>query len=304
MLPAIRHAELCRTLNEHSYAYYVLAKPIITDAEYDVLYRELLALEKSHPELVTPSSPSQRVGATPRDDVTKVEHEVRMYSLDNTYNSDELHEFDRRVREGLPAETSYGYICEPKIDGASIEIIYEAGRLTLASTRGDGKVGEDVTTNIRTISALPLEIADTRRFTLRGEVYIRGDALETINVTRVKSGEAPFANPRNAAAGSLRLLDPRLAAKRPLEVFVYDLVEPYYPNHAEMLRELARLRLPTHRMEGSCQSVDKVLSYIRRFDQERLTLPFDTDGVVIKVNEIALRETLGFTARYPRWATA
>ena len=304
MLPAIRHAELCRTLNQHAYCYYVLAAPTISDAEYDVLYRELLSLESSHPELVSPSSPSQRIGASPRDDVQKVEHRVRMYSLDNTYTPSELSDFDRRVREGLPPNTEYSYVCEPKIDGASIEIIYEGGTLQLASTRGDGKIGEDVTSNIRTIASLPLEIPDDRRFTLRGEVYIRGDALAAINLTRVKDGEAPFANPRNAAAGSLRLLDPRLAANRPLRVFVYDLVEPYFDTHTEMLHALASMRLPTHRQELGCDNVGEALSFIQNFDVQRHELPFDTDGVVIKLNQLAYREILGFTARYPRWATA
>ena len=183
----------------------------MSDAEYDAMFNELKAIEVDHPELRTPASPTQRVGAVPREGFTKVTRSVRMYSLDNAYDADELREFDRKVREGL-GEQAYAYVAEPKIDGASIEVTYEGGVFALATTRGDGETGEDVTENVRTIRSIPLRIEETRPLTVRGEIYIRGADLDAVNEQRVAQGEAPFANPRNAASGSLRLMDPRITA--------------------------------------------------------------------------------------------
>ncbi|MBX3247200.1 MAG: NAD-dependent DNA ligase LigA [Myxococcales bacterium] len=301
--PAERHRALCDEIARHAHAYYVLDLPTVSDAEYDALYRELLALEEAHPELVTPSSPSQRVGAAPREGFRKVERAVRMYSLDNAYSADDLREFDRRAREGAGVDT-IAYVAEPKIDGASIEVTYEDGRLVLASTRGDGAVGEDVTSNVRTIRAVPLEVSERRRMTLRGEIFIRPADLEAVNEMRRTAGEPEFANPRNAAAGSLRLLDARLTAERPLRAVFYDLVERYFETHHEMLAHLHAVGLPTHRRDTRCEGIDAVLEFIARFDSERHGLPFETDGVVVKVDELSLRDELGFTARFPRWATA
>lgn len=300
--PAARHAELCDALREHNHRYYVLDAPTISDAEYDALLRELVAIEQEHPELRTPASPSQRVGAPPKEGFVKVERAVRMYSLDNAYDEEELREFDRRIHEMIGE--GYSYVAEPKIDGASIEVRYEEGFLVQASTRGDGRVGEDVTANVRTIRAIPLRIAHSEPMTLRGEIFIRPADLETVNELRASRGEAPFANPRNAAAGSLRLLDPRATAERPLRVAFYDLVQEPYESHTAMLEALAELGLPTHRQHRHCEDIDAVLAYIARFDELRETLPYETDGVVIKLDEIRLRDSVGFTSRFPRWAIA
>ena len=213
--PKARHEQLSRELEEHNHRYYVLDQPSISDAEYDKLFRELVAIEKEHPELSSAASPTQRIGAQPREGFSKVKRPVRMFSLDNAYSEAELREFDRRAREGLELEQVV-YVAEPKLDGASVEVVYEGGVLTLASTRGDGETGEDITSNVRTIRAVPLSIPYQGRLTVRGEVIIHREDLEQINEQRTARGEEPFANPRNAAAGSLRLLDPRLTAARPL----------------------------------------------------------------------------------------
>lgn len=302
--PKARHAALVELIRAHDHRYYVLDSPTVSDAEYDALFRELRALEAAHPELVTPSSPTQRVGAAPREGLTKVRHETRMFSLDNAYSEDDLREFDRRIRERLPEGSSFAYVAEPKIDGASLEVIYEDGKLTLAATRGDGAVGEDVTENARTIRSLPLTIDDRRRFTLRGEVFIHREDLEAINRARAERSEDPFANPRNAASGALRLLDAREAEGRGLRVVLYDLVEPHFASHAAMLEGVAALGLPTHRLERRAETLEEAMDYVREFDTRRRALPYDTDGVVLKVDELALRGTLGFTARFPRWAIA
>jgi DNA ligase (NAD+) len=299
-----RHAELCRELEQHNHSYYVLDAPSISDAHYDRLFRELTALEAAHPELVSPSSPSQRVGAEPREGFVKVVRKVRMFSLDNAYSEAELLEFDRRARDGLGELETLTYVAEPKLDGASIEVSYVAGKLSLASTRGDGETGEDVTANIRTIRALPLQLSTPETVTLRGEVVIRKQDLAAINEVRVTRGEEPFANPRNAAAGSLRLLDPKLTAERPLRVLFYDSVEPLAGTHKETLDKLASLGLPTHRLERRCASIAEAIAYCTQFDAERLKLPYETDGVVIKVDALAQRKQLGATSRFPRWAIA
>jgi DNA ligase (NAD+) len=302
--PAERHQELCARIAEHDYRYYVLDQPQISDREYDALFGELKALEARYPELVTPTSPSQRVGEQPREGVTKAEHAQPMYSLDNTYNEDELREFDRRVRGGLKSATRVRYVVEPKLDGASIEVIFRQGALYAGITRGDGRLGEDVTANVRTIRSLPLSIDDKRPLTLRGEVVIFRRDLEAINEQRNALGEEPFANPRNAAAGSLRLLDAQLAAQRPLRLFLYELVERYYSTHSQALKALKTIGLPTHTLEQTCENIDEVLSYVDRFAQKRKDLSFETDGVVVKVDDLAQRDVLGATARFPRWAIA
>lgn len=299
-----RHAQLARALNEHNHRYYVLDAPSISDAQYDALFRELSALEAAHPELITPNSPSQRVGAAPREGFVKVKRKVRMFSLDNAYSEAELLEFDRRAREGLGDLESVTYVAEPKLDGASIEVTYENGQLSLASTRGDGETGEDVTVNIRTIRALPLSIAHSGTLTLRGEVVIRKQDLAAVNEQRITRGEEPWANPRNAAAGSLRLLDPRITAERPLRVLFYDSVEPLGASHKETLEALHALGLPTHRLERRCQGIAEAIAYCQEFDLARKKFPYETDGVVIKVDALAQRRQLGSTSRFPRWAIA
>ena len=303
MKPAERHAELCAEIARHDYLYYVRDAPEISDRQYDRLFQELKDLARAHPELGQPSSPTQRVGERPRQGVVKVEHEHPMFSLDNSYDEDELREFDRRVRDGL-GHAGYSYVAEPKLDGASIETIFDGGALHLGVTRGDGRVGEDVTDNVRTIRAVPLTIDEPRKLTLRGEVVIYRRDLDAMNDKRVARGEEPFANPRNAAAGALRLLDSREAAERQLRVFYYDIVERHYETHAQALDAIDRLGLPSHKLHRLCKDVDEVLGFVHDFDARRSSLPYETDGVVVKVNELALRDELGTTARFPRWAIA
>lgn len=302
--PAARHAALVELIAEHNRAYYTLDAPVISDAEYDKLFRELRALEAAHPDLVTASSPTQRVGSVLTEGFGKVVHAHRMMSLDNAYEESDLRDFDRRVRDGLREGERVRYVCEPKIDGLSIEVAYRGGKLVQAATRGDGTIGEDVTANLRTIRALPLTIADPRDLTVRGEVLIYREDLETINEARVAAGEEAFMNPRNAAAGSLRQKDPRKTAERPLRVFFYDLVERVFETQHEMLRGLHALGLPTHRREHVADDLEAVLAFIADFDVKRRTLPYETDGVVVKVDSFGQREHLGATSRFPRWATA
>ncbi|MGD8858670.1 MAG: NAD-dependent DNA ligase LigA [Myxococcales bacterium] len=305
MKPAERHTQLCAEIARHDRLYYVLDAPEISDREYDRLFQELKALEAEHPELVTPDSPTQRIGEKPREGVVKVEHEHAMFSLDNTYNEGELREFDRRVREGIGEDDArVRYVAEPKLDGASLEVIYEGGKLVLGATRGDGRVGEDVTTNVRTIRSLPLTIDEPRKITLRGEVVIYRKDLETVNERRRHAGEEPFANPRNAAAGSLRLLDSREAAQRPLRIFFYDMVERYWQTHHSALDHIEALGLPTHGLHRVCEDLDAVHDFIVDFDTRRGALPYETDGVVVKVDRLDQRDALGTTSRFPRWAIA
>lgn len=305
MTPAERHARLCAQVAEHDYRYYVLDAPSISDTAYDAIFHELQALERAHPELVTSASPTQRVGGKPREGVTKIEHEHPMYSLDNAYDETALREFDRRVREGLDAsDAAVRYVAEPKLDGASIEIVYRDGVLSTGATRGDGKVGEDVTTNVRTIRALPLRVDELRKLTLRGEVVIYKRDLDAINELRRARDEEPFANTRNAAAGSLRLMDARETATRPLRVFFYEVVERYWPSHRAALEALRALGLPSHGLHRVCADVDAVLTHISAFDKERKDLPYETDGVVVKVDQFVDRDRLGATSRFPRWAIA
>ena len=299
-----RHHALSRELEQHLHAYHVLDAPTISDADYDRLYRELLAIEAAEPELVTPHSPSQRVGSAPLSALPKLKRAVRMYSLDNAYSEADLRAFDERVRTGLGAEEAVTYVTEPKLDGASIEVVYQEGRLLQASTRGDGETGEDVTANLRTIRSLPLTIDYPERLTLRGEVVIRREDLAQVNELRKARGEELFANPRNAAAGSLRLIDPKLTAERPLRVIFYDTVEPVARAHADTLKALKKLGLPTHGRERVCHGIEAVLAYIEEFERARFDLPYDTDGVVIKLDDLGERKNLGTTTRFPRWATA
>lgn len=304
MDPRQEHARLQAEISEHDRRYYVLNAPTVSDRAYDALFDALRALERAHPELVTPQSPTQRVGERPRDGVEKVPHAHPMFSLDNTYDEDALREFDRRVRDGLASDAVFAYVAEPKLDGASLEVIYEEGQLLRGITRGDGRVGEDVTHNVRAIRSVPLTVAEPRTLTLRGEVVIWRQDLERINALRAQRGEEPFANPRNAAAGALRLLDSRQAAERHLRVYFYDLVERYHASHDDVLSALPPLGLPTHGQHARCDDLAAVLQYIERFDRTRTDLPYDTDGVVIKVDALPQRDLLGSTARFPRWAIA
>jgi len=301
-----RHAELLREIRAHDYRYYVLDDPELSDREYDALYRELLEIEAAHPELITPDSPSQRVGSTPRSALRMVEHVIPMMSLDNTYSPEELGEFVRRVRAGLPTGAEPVFCLEPKLDGASVELLYRDGALVGGSTRGDGVTGEDILQNLRTIRSLPARIPHAGPLTLRGEVVIFRRDLERINREREATGEAPFANPRNAAAGSLRMLDPRVVARRPLRCFVWQVVEgsDLAPTHSAALDRLAELGLPTHRKHRVCRDLDAILAEITRLEAERADYPFEIDGAVVKVDAFEQQAILGATAKFPRWAIA
>ena len=317
--PAARHRALVLALQAHAHRYYVLDDPTVTDAEYDLLYRELVALETAHPQLVTPTSPTQRIGGEPRGDLLRHERPERMYSLDNAYSRDDLALFDERVRKGLPDGEDIVYVAEPKLDGASLEVVYRVDRaanlatLAMATTRGDGKVGEIVTENVKTIRGLPLVIelepavaAATDQLTVRGEVIIHRAELAAVNVEREAAGEEPFANPRNAASGSLRMLDPRVVARRPLRISLYQLVEgpTLFATHRESLAWMARARLPTHRREVTGRTVDELWATIQELDRARASYPFETDGVVLKVDAYRQQQILGETSKFPRWATA
>ncbi|MDD5305807.1 MAG: NAD-dependent DNA ligase LigA [Deltaproteobacteria bacterium] len=301
---AARHAALIREIAEHDRRYYVENAPIVTDREYDRLFAELKALEEARPSLRTASSPTQRVGGTPQAGFARVKHVTRMGSLDNTYSRDDLLAFLSRVETALGGFPRF--VVEPKLDGASLELVYREGALVLAATRGDGVEGEDVTNNARTIRSLPLGIPCRGEVVVRGEVLIDRAALEAVNAEREVAGEAPFANPRNAAAGSLRLLDPSITAGRPLRVFLYELVlaPDAFASHLECLRFIASQGLPSHRLERMCASADEVLAAVESFGAARAGLPFDIDGAVIKVDDLGARKRLGSTSRFPRWAVA
>jgi DNA ligase (NAD+) len=301
-----RHRKLVEEIRAHDHRYYVLDDPLIADRDYDALYAELRELERQYPELATLESPSQRIGAEPRGALRTVPHVVPMMSLDNTYNEADLAEFVRRVRQGLPAALTPSFCVEPKLDGGSIEVLYRGGKLVQGSTRGDGQNGEEITQNLRTVRSLPLTIAYQGNLTLRGEVVIYRRDLDRINQARVAAGEAPFANPRNAASGSLRMLDPRVVAERPLRVMAWQVVEgaALADTHSGALDALAELGLPTHRLHRVCESFEEVWAAIAAIDAARKDYPYETDGAVVKVNAFTQQAILGATAKFPRWAIA
>ncbi len=303
-LAAHRHATICREIAAHDYRYYVLDDPAIGDVSYDGLQRELRAIEAEFPLLVTPESPSQRVSGAPRAGLRKVLRDVKMYSLDNAYAAADIAAFAARCAAALGPNT--GLFCvEPKLDGASLEVTYEDGRLTLATTRGDGGEGEEVTANVRTIRSLPLAIAHAGKLTLRGEVVFYKRSLVALNEARELEGNEPFANARNAAAGSLRMIDPREVAKRPLRVLFYQLLEgpSLHASHSESLAFLRSLALPTHGLEVVV-SPDAMGPELTRLEGVRASYPYETDGAVVKVDSYAGQGELGFTSKYPRWAMA
>ncbi|MGP8246117.1 MAG: NAD-dependent DNA ligase LigA [Bryobacteraceae bacterium] len=311
MSDAAREVERLRDeLRRHEYLYYVADQPEISDAEYDALMRRLVDLEKEHPELASPDSPSERVGGKPREGFVKVRHSSPMLSLDNALSEAELRDFDRRVAELLPGE-SYRYMAELKMDGLSTAVRYREGRFTQAVTRGDGEIGEDVTENARTIRSLPLRVNARAglpdEFEARGETVMNRRAFERLNAERDANGQARFANPRNAAAGSLRVLEPRVTASRRLDFYPYFLLvdgEPALATQSEALEALERLGFKVKRQRQLCAGVDEVLEFCARWEAARDTLPYEIDGVVVKVDAVAQQRALGFTARAPRWAIA
>jgi DNA ligase (NAD+) len=298
---------LRETLRRHEHLYYVLDQPEISDAEYDVIMRRLQALEAQHPELITPDSPTQRVGGKPREGFVKVPHSSPMLSLDNALNEDELREFDRRVHDLLDGQ-SFEYVAELKLDGLSMAAHYRGGRLRQAITRGDGLVGEDVTENARTIRSMPLKIkSDFAEFEARGETIMPRKSFEKLNADREKQELAPFANPRNAAAGALRALEPSVTASRQLEYFAYFLLVDgrfYYDSHWESLDALAKMGFKVNPRRKKCAGVDELLEFCHEWETKRESLPYEIDGVVVKVDSVRQQQALGWTAKAPRWAIA
>jgi DNA ligase (NAD+) len=301
--------KLRRQIEYHNSKYYVDAAPEISDREFDRLLEELKTLEAEHPELVTPDSPTQRVGGQPIDGFRTVRHHEPMLSIDNTYSADELREFDRRIRRLAEGE-SITYVVEPKIDGVAISLTYEEGLFTVGATRGDGVRGDDVSHNLKTIHELPLRLrtdVPPKLLEARGEVYMNRDELARINRERIARNQEPFANPRNSTAGSLKLLDPRLCAQRRLRLFAYSLgaregTEVH--SHLESLDLLRQFGFPVNPHTASFGSMDEVIDFCHSWEKKRNELPYDTDGLVIKVDDYAQRRRLGFTSKAPRWAVA
>ncbi len=308
---AIQIEQLRQQINHHNYQYYVLDTPEVPDAEYDRLYRTLQSLEKQFPELITRDSPTQRVGDVPLSSFAQVKHEIPMLSLDNVFNEEELRDFYRRVRQRLDTDVAIEFAAEPKLDGLAVSLLYEKGILIRAGTRGDGTTGEDITQNIRTIPSVPLHLMGKevpQILEVRGEVFMPKAGFESLNRKAREKGDKVFANPRNAAAGSLRQLDPRVTAERPLAMYCYAVgrVEPKQElsTHAEMLDMLMHLGLPVCKERAVVKDVEGCLDYFNAMAAKRNALPYEIDGIVYKVNRLDWHKTLGFVAKAPRWAIA
>ncbi len=300
-----RIEELKEQLNRWSHEYYVEDKPTATDAQYDKAYHELVALEVEHPEFVTPDSPTQRVGGEVLDQFQKVTHTNPMLSLSNAFSKEDLEEFDARLRK--LTNRAIEYVCELKIDGLSIALTYQNGQLVLGATRGDGTTGEDVTGNVRTIKSVPLSLKEPWNIEVRGECYMPKKSFVALNQSREEEGLEVFANPRNAAAGSLRQLDSKIAAKRNLSVFLYSspsVEELNVSTQEELLEKMAEIGFVTNPERLKCQTIDEVWNYIETIAAKRPDLPYEIDGMVIKVNDFADQEEIGFTVKAPRWAIA
>ena len=296
--------ELHDLLNQYSYEYYVKDNPSVPDSEYDKLLRELIDIEHAHPELKTDDSPTVRVGGEAQSSFEKVNHETPMLSLGNAFNEEELRRFDERIREHIG---KVEYMCELKIDGLAVSLKYEDGRFVQGLTRGDGTTGEDITENLRTIHAIPLKIKEPLNVEVRGEAYMPRRSFMRLNDEREKNKEQPFANPRNAAAGSLRQLDPKLAAKRKLSVFLYsvnDFTDFNATTQSDALDELDRLGFKTNHERARVEDIEGVLEYIKKWTKQREQLSYDIDGIVIKVNDLDQQDEMGFTQKSPRWAIA
>ncbi|MHB8790902.1 MAG: NAD-dependent DNA ligase LigA [Desulfobulbaceae bacterium] len=305
-----RLSALRREIEYHNQRYYVLDDPVIADADYDQLFRELLQLEEQYPRLVTADSPSRRVGGAPLAAFEEVAHPFPMYSLDNVFGEEELRDFEQKVRRFLQWTGGIVYIAEPKLDGLAVELIYDKGLLALGSTRGDGEIGENITAQLRTVQAIPLRLGGDRvpaRLIVRGEVFLPRDGFALLNRQRLEQGEPLFANPRNAAAGSLRQLDPRITAQRPLDFFVYGVGDPAAvpcAGQAELLEYLAGLGFKVNPQLQRCDSLEEVVRWYEHLLVVRHQLPYEIDGMVVKVDTFALQSRLGTTTRAPRWAVA
>ncbi|WP_313893516.1 NAD-dependent DNA ligase LigA [Psychrobacillus sp.] len=300
-----RVKELNKLLYDYGYAYYTLDTPLVSDAVYDQYLNELIALEEQHPSLVLPDSPTQRVGASVSEGFQKVTHTTPMLSLSNAFSEEDLLDFDRRIR-GMIDETPT-YVCELKIDGLAVSLLYEDGILVRGATRGDGTTGEDITTNIKTIRVVPLRLKDNVTLEARGEVYMSKASFQKLNEERAEREEELAANPRNAAAGSLRQLDSKIAASRNLSMFVYGMGDSEVQNidaHSEALNYFSVQGLPTNKETRVCSSMEEVIAFVQEWTAKRTDLPYEIDGIVIKVDEYAQQEELGFTAKSPRFAIA
>lgn len=296
--------EIKKLLNEYNYQYYVLDNPTVSDQEYDRLMQELQSIETKHPEWLTSDSPSQRVGGQVLDSFTKITHERMMLSLGNVFNEDELIAFDERIQEVYP---QVEYVCELKIDGLAVSLVYADGHLEYGATRGDGTIGEDITHNVKTIKSIPLSIDYDGDFEVRGEIYMPKNSFNELNQQREKNGEPLFANPRNAAAGSVRQLDSSIAAKRKLNAFLYMVptaTDVGCTTHKEALDYIKKLGFKTNPMTRVCSSIQEVWNFIEEMTEKRNTLPYEIDGIVIKVNNLEQQERLGYTAKVPKWAIA
>ncbi|WP_154838307.1 NAD-dependent DNA ligase LigA [Staphylococcus sp. Marseille-Q1834] len=296
--------ELHDLLNQYSYEYYVQDNPSVPDSEYDKLLRELINIEESHPEYKTADSPTVRVGGEAQSSFEKVDHDTPMLSLGNAFNEEELRRFDARIREQIG---QVEYMCELKIDGLAVSLKYVDGRFVQGLTRGNGTTGEDITENLRTIHAIPLKIKEPLNFEVRGEAYMPRSSFMALNEEKEKNEEQPFANPRNAAAGSLRQLDPKLAAKRKLSVFLYsvnDFTDFKATTQSGALDELDRLGFKTNHERERVADIEGVLEYIEKWTEQRENLPYDIDGIVIKVNDLEQQDEMGYTQKSPRWAIA
>ncbi|PLS17008.1 DNA ligase [Bacillus sp. M6-12] len=297
--------DLQNLLNQYSYEYHVLDKPSIPDAEYDKLLRELIELEERFPELVTPDSPTQRVGGTILEMFEKVEHTSPMLSLANAFGEADLRDFDRKIRQAVG--DNFSYVCELKIDGLAVSLRYEDGMFARGATRGDGRIGEDITANLRTIKSIPIRLREPMTLEVRGEAFMPKKSFEALNKAKVEREEEPFANPRNAAAGSLRQLDTRMAASRNLDIFLYgigDAGNTSAASHSEGLDLLDRLGFKTNKERKKCANIEEVLEYVEGWVERRPNLPYDIDGIVIKIDSYEQQEQLGRTAKSPRWAIA
>lgn len=300
-----RVKELHNLLNQYGYEYYVLDNPSVPDAEYDALLNELIRLEEQFPSLKTNESPSQRIGGEILDMFSKVQHQKPMLSLGNAFNEADLRDFDRKVRAVIG--DNFSYVCELKIDGLAVSLRYENGLFEQGATRGDGTTGEDITANLKTIRSIPLRLNQPVSLEVRGEAFMPKKSFEALNKIKDESGEEPFANPRNAAAGSLRQLDPRIAASRNLDVFLYaigDVGETGVQSHSEGLDLLDTLGFKTNKERKKCTTIDDVIQYIDSWQDKRPHLPYEIDGIVIKVDNLAHQEQLGTTVKSPRWAIA
>ncbi|MED4206244.1 NAD-dependent DNA ligase LigA [Neobacillus mesonae] len=297
--------ELRNLLNQYGYEYYVLDNPSVPDAEYDRLMRELLMLEEQFPELKSPDSPTVRVGGAILDMFVKVEHRIPMLSLGNAFNEQDLRDFDRRVRQAVGDQVSY--VCELKIDGLAVSLRYEDGLFIQGATRGDGTIGEDITANLKTIKSIPLRLKEAVSIEVRGEAFMPKRSFEALNEVRKERGEEQFANPRNAAAGSLRQLDPKIAASRRLDVFLYGIGNPEAigaVSHSGGLDYLDHLGFKTNKERRKSKTIDEVIEFVHGWVEKRPHLPYEIDGIVIKVDSLAQQDELGTTAKSPRWAIA